>query len=50
MHVYKPAKYYEFLAINNAIILSGSISLTFIAVANKPRTYYEALCSLYLSE
>ena len=38
------------MAINDAITLGSSVNLTFIIVINEPRTYYEALCSLYLSE
>jgi len=49
-HVHKPAERYRLLAINDAITLGGSVNLTFIIVTNEPRTYYEALCSLYSSE
>ena len=49
-YVYKLAECYGLLAINDAITLDGSVNLTFIAVTNEPRTYYEALYSLYSSE
>jgi len=38
------------LAINNTIILGGSVNLTFIVLTNEPRTYHEILCSPYSSK
>ena len=48
--VHKLVEYYGLLAINDAISLGSFVNLIFIAIANKPRTYYEVLCSSYSSE
>ena len=50
MCVCKPAKCYGLLAINDTITLGGFVNLIFIVVTNKPRTYCEALHSLYSSK
>ena len=50
MCMYKLAEHCRLLAINDAISLGSAVNLTFITVTNEPRTYYEALCSPYLSK
>jgi len=47
MCMYKLAEHCRLLAINDA---NSAVNLTFIVVTNEPRTYYEVLCSFYLSE
>jgi len=49
-YIYKLVEHYRLLAINDTITLDGSINLTFIAVANEPKTYCKVLYSSYSSK
>ena len=46
-YIYKLVEHYRLLAINDTITLDGSINLTFIAVANEPKTYCKVLYSCH---
>jgi len=46
-HTWKPPERYALLSTDNAIIINNSLNLGFVAVANEPRSFQEALQSPY---
>ena len=46
-HIWKPPEQYVLLSTDNAIAINDSLNLGFVAVANEPRSFQEALQSPY---